>query len=193
MLLSQNSKENTASDEVLMDLISRGNRKAFEIVYERYFDKLCWYAKGFLKDEVAAEDIVQEVFLRIIDTDHGYDPKKRLSTWIYTLTANRCKNVLRDEANRQRLVSENMNRETYEIPSLFSSIDAKRINTEIQDWLKDKSEKDQNLYRLRFEQELSVKEIAEAMEIPEGSVKSGLYYLLKKLSSPLKKWIHENE
>jgi RNA polymerase sigma-70 factor (ECF subfamily) len=176
-----------------MDLIARGKREAFEIVYERYFDKLCWYARGYLKDETAAEDVVQEVFLKIIDSNHGYDPEKRLSTWIYTLTANRCKNILRNEANRQRLAAENLHEDTYEIPSLFSNMDAKQVNRDIREWLKDKSEKDQNLYRLRFEQDLSVKEIAEAMDIPEGSVKSGLHYLLKKLSSPLKKWMHENE
>ncbi len=176
-----------------MDLIAGGNRKAFEMVYERYFDKLCWYARGFLKDEAAAEDVVQEVFIKLMDKGHNYESGKRLSTWIYTLTANRCKNILRDESNRQRLLSENMAAEYYEVPSLFSSMDAKSIHKEIQEWLQNKSEKDQNLYRLRFEQELSVKEIAETMEIPEGSVKSGLYYLLKKLSSPLKKWMHENE
>ncbi|MHB1279461.1 MAG: RNA polymerase sigma factor, partial [Bacteroidia bacterium] len=177
----------------LMDLIALGNRKAFEIVYERYFDKLCWYAQGFLKDEAAAEDVVQEVFIKLMDKGQSYESGRRLSTWIYTLTANRCKNVLRDDANRQRLAAENYHQEHVEIPSLFSDLDARLVNRDIQHWLKDKSEKEQNLYRLRFEQDLSVKEIAEAMEIPEGSVKSGLFYLLKKLNNPLKKWMYENE
>lgn len=46
--------------------------------------------------------------------------------------------------------------------------------------------KEKTIYTLRFEQELSIKEIADIMNIPEGTVKSGIYYLLKKFTPHLK-------
>jgi len=60
------------SDERLMVLIAAGNRLAFETLYDRYFDKLRWFSQGFLKEEAAAEDVVQELFMKIMRPGHGY-------------------------------------------------------------------------------------------------------------------------
>ena len=53
------------------------------------------------------------------------------------------------------------------------------------------NEKEQRIFKLRFEQDLPIKEIAEILSIPEGSVKSGIYYLLKKMSHKLKEFRYE--
>ena len=82
---------NATSDEDLMQMLCGGNRMAFEIIYSRYFEKLVYFCKRLLyEDEQLAEDLVQEVFIKIIDKPERFDDGKIFSTWIYTIAKNLC-------------------------------------------------------------------------------------------------------
>ncbi|WP_317897003.1 RNA polymerase sigma factor [Aurantibacillus circumpalustris] len=179
------------TDEQLMERISKAERNAFEILYDRYFNKLVWFARGFVEDVQCAEDIVQEVFIKLIDNHNRFDLDKKFSTWIYVITSNRCKHYLRDEKNRLRILRENVIPFKDEKAELNSTSDFKLLKERIQLIYVGLSEKEKNIYSLRFEQELGIKEISVIMNIPEGSVKSGIYYLLKKLAQQLKDFSHE--
>lgn len=161
-----------------MLLILKGNKLAFELLYERYFDKMVWYAFGFLKDIPKAEDIVQEVFIKIIQSPEKFDVNKKFSTWIYTVTANRCRNQLRDERKQQVPISEALSSDWAVAPQ--SQFDANYLRQILDEKFENLSEKEQQIFTLRFSQQLSIREIAAIMNIPEGSVKSGIFYLLKK-------------
>jgi RNA polymerase sigma-70 factor, ECF subfamily len=179
-----------SSDEALMQAMSKGNRKAFEVLYDRYYLKLLHFAKRLLyEDESLAEDLVQDVFLKIIQQPESYKAPALFSTWIYTLVKNKCFNHLRNEQNRRRLLEA--------IPPFIqgewphATEDQKQLKQEIQRVFHSLSDKEKSLYLLRFEEELSVKKIAEITELPEGSVKSGIFYLLKKFALQLKAYSYE--
>lgn len=175
-------------DEILMQELSAGEASALEILYERYFDKLTWFASGFTKDKTQAEDVVQEVFMKIIEQPHSFNLNQKFSTWVFTLTANRCKNLLRDYTNQQDLAQKNSFEQHTETHSLH---DLNLLQTEIRQGLSDLNEKEKAIFNLRFNHNLPLKEIAQIIQIPEGSVKSGLFHLLKKLSKKLSVFIHE--
>lgn len=69
--------------------------------------------------------------------------------------------------------------------------DEKIILKSLENTLNQLSDKDRQVYTLRIEQELSLKEISTILHIPEGSVKSSLFYTLKKISKQLESLIHE--
>ncbi|MGC4057605.1 MAG: sigma-70 family RNA polymerase sigma factor [Chitinophagaceae bacterium] len=175
-----------ASDEYLMALATQGRRSAFEVLYDRYFQKLTWYAYGMLRDVQRSEDLVQDVFCVIIDKPESFDPSKTFSTWIYTLVGNRCRNELRNVANRSALMKEQVTGEVSEQPAVNG--DRQRLRQKIDLLLGTLTEKERQIYQLRFEQDLKVREIAAITGIPEGSVKSGIFYLLQKLSHHLKEF-----
>jgi RNA polymerase sigma-70 factor (ECF subfamily) len=175
-----------------MQHAGQGDRRAFEVLYDRYFDRLVWFARGFLSDEQKAEDAVQEVFMKIIKQPELFDNSKKFSTWVYTVTGNTCKNVLRNEQNRQRLMNEQFAPMQDSSTTIAHTVDYQLLKQQIRTLLENLSEKERNIYLLRFEQELSIKEIAETIGIPEGSVKSGIYYLVKKFSNHLKAFTHED-
>lgn len=180
-----------STDEELMMLSGKGDRRAFEMLYDRYFDKLVWFARGFVKDEQMAEDIVQEGFLKIIKQPELFDPGKKFSTWIYTLVGNACKNAIRNDQNRNRLMQEEIKPMYNTSVIMHHQVDYSLLKKEITILVETLSEKEKSIYVLRFEQEMSIAEIADILDIPEGSVKSGIYYLLKKLSHHLKEFTHE--
>src|SRR5688572_22122199 len=88
--------------------VRTGNRVAFEILYDRYFDRLVWFAQRFIEDVQKSEDAVQEVFVKIIEKPQLYDSTKRFSTWLFTVTANVCRDIIRNEKNRARLFGQNV-------------------------------------------------------------------------------------
>lgn len=173
-----------------MHLVCTGDRWAFEHLYERYFDKLTWFAHGFLNDVQKAEDTVQEVFIHIIERPELFDSGKRFSTWIYTITRNACLNTVRNESNRQRLLGQNVRPLQATHSEMHHESDLRLLQECLDKAYKGLNDKEKSIYTLRFEEELSIKEIAEIHNIPEGSVKSGIYYMLKKLSGHLKEFNH---
>ncbi|MBK7692691.1 MAG: RNA polymerase sigma factor [Bacteroidetes bacterium] len=178
MFLFKKNIDSDSSDETLMRLLLKGNKLAFELLYERYFDKMVWYAFGYLNDIPKAEDIVQEVFIKIIQAPEKFDVNKKFSTWIYTITGNRCKNQLRDERNQQLPLTEAIGSNWSVAPQ--SHVDVNYLRQILDEKFESLSEKEQQIFTLRFSQQLSIREIAAIMNIPEGSVKSGIFYLLKK-------------
>lgn len=180
---------NNQTDETLVEQLLRGNKTAFELLYERYFDKLVWFCRQWVMDKSTAEDIVQEVFIVLIEQPERFDKNQKFSTWIYTVAINKCKNVLRNHSNQLRLL-ENEKFETETVQQ--NGMDSTKIKSELQRLLSTCSEKERLLFVLRFEYELPIKEIAGIAEVPEGTVKSGLFYLLKKVSQQLKSFTHES-
>ncbi len=177
-------------DAELMQLLAKGNRIAFEIIYDRYFYKLVGFCKRLLnEDEELAKDIVQEVFIKIIDKPESFSTHKVFSTWIYTLAKYLCFNHIRNEQNRKDLIQQNYQFE--EATEIYPNTDSKLLKLKIAELYRSFNDKEKLIFILRFEQELSIKKIAEIAEIPEGSVKSGIYYLLKKIGLHLKEFKHE--
>lgn len=177
------------SDEQLMREVLKGNRQSFELLYDRYFDKLVWFARQFLGDAHLAEDMVQEVFMKIIEQPQAFDAEQRFSTWIYTLTANRCKNLLRNEQNRLTLLEQQQFADT---THMHHRIDEGFYKEAIATVIDGCSDKEKTLFVLRFEHDMPIKEISRVTEMPEGSVKSGIYYLLKKLTKKIKQLTDED-
>lgn len=171
-----------------MKLTGKGEKGAFEVLYERYFDKLTWFARQYIYDEHHAQDVAQEVFIKIIEQPHLFDQQRKFSTWAYTVVANRCKNVLRDTKNRAQLLDE----QPYEThTSMTLNVDHNRLRETIRHAYARLNEKEKALFVLRFEHDLPLKEIAEITDSPQGTVKSGIHYLLKKMAQHLKAFTHE--
>jgi RNA polymerase sigma-70 factor, ECF subfamily len=180
------------SDEVLMEKISKAEKQAFEILYDRYFNKLVWFARSFMDDVQHSEDLIQEVFIKLIEKPEQFDRTKKFSTWIYVVTSNRCKQALRDKKNRLRILEENVLPYKDKVSEINTNSDYRLLKNRIEDICCGLTEKEKSIYTLRFEQELAIKEIAMILQIPEGSVKSGIYYLLKKFAYQLKDFSHEH-
>jgi len=87
--------ENSDRDIALMDLVKSGDEAAFEELVTRHYQTVYKLAYRFLYDSPDAEDITQEVFLRVYRAAGTYTPKAKFSTWLYTITKNICFNELR--------------------------------------------------------------------------------------------------
>ena len=96
------SNYKTSSDEDLMRLIRRHDRRAFNELYDRYAHKLLHYFIRMLGgDEQKAQDFLQELCLKIVQKVERFDLNEVFSTWVYTLAHNMCKNEYRRLKNKK--------------------------------------------------------------------------------------------
>lgn len=177
------------TDEQLMKMLSDYmDGKVIEELHQRYASKLTSYSARMLSNRATAEDLVQEVFIKIIEKPNAFDTSQKFSTWVFTIAHNLCLNAIRNEQNRDRLLNEH-----YEQGEQFiqhPTMDVKLIKAKMNAIFKELSEKERAVFIFRFEHELNLKEIASILSIPEGSVKSCLYYMLKKISDQLTPYTH---
>src|SRR5919106_3444247 len=75
-----------------------GEERAFQELVDRYQTRLLNFVYRTIGDREKAEDLVQEVFIRVYRHLHRFDPTKKFSTWIYTIASNLAKNELRNRS-----------------------------------------------------------------------------------------------
>ncbi|MBL7811145.1 MAG: RNA polymerase sigma factor [Bacteroidetes bacterium] len=167
--------------------MTAGSERALEQLYSRYFAKLCGYAMHAF-GVADPRDIVQDVFLKIIRNPKSFRAEYRFNTWIYTLVSNQCKNEYKTKINRARL-QEQILFETQTFQQ-HTGLDAAGIQRQLNIAWRELSEKEKSIYLLKYEHQFSTKEISEILNIPEGSVKSGLFHTLRKISQYLHAFTH---
>jgi len=176
----------TKSDEELMSLLTNGGQSAFDELYNRYSKPLLHFFFRMLNgDRPKAEDMLHDLFMKIIEKPESFDENKKFNTWFYTLANNMVKNEYRSRQVR----SEHEKQTIAQCTNLFElngeSFDRQLFDNRLQSEL-DRLEIDaKTIFNLRFTEEMSIKQIAEIMNCPEGTVKSRLFYLTKQLSKKL--------
>lgn len=182
-------KLNKQSDESLMMLVQKGDDKAFAELYDRYSVPLLnFFHRMLWKDREKAEDFMQELFTKLLQKPELYNPAKTFKTWIYSSANNMCKNEYRRHELHNGLSAnvEEAVREAHEanLPML-DSIDSATFNELLYKELDLLKEDQKATFLLRYRDELSIKEISEIMNISEGTVRSRLFYTLRKLAPKL--------
>jgi RNA polymerase sigma-70 factor (ECF subfamily) len=169
-----------------MSLLARGGQSAFDELYKRHSSPMLnFFFRMLGNDREKAEDMLHDLFLKVIEKPESFDGTKKFSTWFYTLAGNMIKNEYRSlqTRNEYRQQSTNSTIEPFEWNN--EQLDRQLFNERLQMELNKQDADIRMIFNLRFVEEMSVKQIAEIMECPEGTVKSRLFYLTKLLSKKL--------
>lgn len=168
------------SDEQLIDIYkldkdSRG-QEAFVCLYERYASLMLNYFYFTLHyDHNKAQDFVHDLFLKIIEKNELFDNRGFFKSWIYRIASNMCNNEFRSRKVIQK----------YHDHLISNGADASQeIETEnaLRRCINELNQEHRSLIVLRFKMKLSVREIAEVCQCPEGTIKSRLFYATRELS-----------
>lgn len=179
------------TDEKLMRLLSQGDKRAFDEIYKRFANALKGYFLRMLwRDEAKAEDFVHDLFVKLIKNPGAFDDGRSFKTWIYSVACNMCKNEYKKQEVRKN---------TFTGIDQFFSISDKGVNVlnevelnhfgeEFEKHLEDLKQEHKEVFSMRHFDGLSIKEIAEATNVNEGTIKSRLFYATKCLAEKLKEF-----
>ncbi len=173
------------SDEQLMEKAKRGSDRALEEIYQRYSQPLLRYFFRMLwQDRNRAEDFLHDVFIKILERPERFDASRKFSTWIYSVAHNMCKNEYRKQAFHKAMNHHSNGHEVLH-ESVSSEMDQKQFQNSLEEVLKGEEEETRTMFVMRFELEMSFVEIAEVVQCPEGTVRSRLFNLRKRLATKL--------
>ena len=185
---------NAMNDEDLMEQFQAGTVEAFNILVERYSERLMRYLYGFLGDVKRCEDLLQETFLRVHRNRHSYQRIAKFSTWLYTIAGNLARSEYRKRKRRRMYSLQSVNRdnEEYELEIPDETFlpdkhaEAMIQDAYIQQALKEIPTSFREVVVLRDIQQLAYEEIAEITGLPMGTVKSRINRGRTKLQSLLR-------
>jgi RNA polymerase sigma-70 factor (ECF subfamily) len=181
---------------LMLKVRDRDDRNAFGALYERFKGPIMSYIAQMTRNPCTAEELTQEVFLRIYRARETYEPQAKFSTWLWSIARNatidhlRKKKELSDEGH----VFEEGEEATSRVEELASSTpDAEALLVEhadrasLEDCLSKLSDPQRETLNLRISGELSYEEIAETLKIKVPAVKSLLHRARLALSECLKR------
>ncbi|MGB1507645.1 MAG: RNA polymerase sigma factor [Crocinitomicaceae bacterium] len=178
------------SDEELMKLLSKGNQKAFDEIYLRYSDVLFGYfMKMLARDKEKCEDMVHDLFAKIIRKPDYFNVNRSFRTWVFSVACNMCKNEYKRMSVRKHVSNDFEPTKSLQAESdTLKKVHESTFSESFYKALNALDEKHKNVFALRHFEGLSMKEIAETLEINEGTVKSRLFYATKTLAKELKEF-----
>jgi len=178
-------KNKILADAELMKLIVSGDQAAFGELYHRYKDRMYYYFYRMLGNSAEqANDFLQELFMKIIEKPESYNPAYNFSTWLYSIANNMCKNEYRRRGIRQEYQSAEALNPAVDFMD-EPAADQEQVMEKIFQTLDLLGEEHRSAFLLRYREGFSVKQVAEILELPEGTVKSRLFYARKLLADKL--------
>jgi len=180
-------KYHNQTDKQLLAALIEGQQGAFDELYQRYEGRMRGYFYQMLGSSEKIDDITQDLFLKIIEKATLFNPKYSFSTWIYTIASNMCKNIYRSQKYQRIDYIENLEDIELEANDIvrIEHLDQIQFDADLEKVLQILKVGHRDCFVLRFREELSIREIATILSIPEGTVKSRLFYVLRQLAQEL--------
>lgn len=188
-----------ADDATVVSAFLSGDERAFSELVERYQTRLLNFIYRTIGDREKAEDLVQEVFIRVYRHLHRFDRTKKFSTWVYTIASNLAKNELRNRSRNPLVLFQTItkNWQDEERPLQFEDaanrpddLYRKRdIREKVEEAVSRLPEHHRNVFVLRELEGKSYEEIAEITHTNLGTVKSRLNRARNSFAEIIEPWV----
>lgn len=158
-------------DLVLVDRVLGGDDQAFQVLYDRYYEKVFGIARGVLLDTEESLDAVQEIFTLVYKNLDRFDRRARFSTWLFRIAVNRSIQQARKLKHKSKNVPLNEAHEQAAEERPMVDHDDPRIAES----LKKLAPNDRALLSLFYWEDLSLNEIAASLDCSVNAAKTRLF------------------
>jgi RNA polymerase sigma-70 factor (ECF subfamily) len=186
----------TPSDQDLMERIRKRDAAAFEVLFARHRATLRQHLARIVRDAAAVDDLVQEVFLRVWTRSEQWSGQGAFKAWLFRIATNLALNHLRWVGRRRERPLEVLeaaageSAETTEASWLIDAsapgpeahLEQEASRQQIERLVDALPREKREVFQMAHEGQMEIHEIADALGIPEGTVKSRLHYARKRLA-----------
>ena len=176
------------SDEQLLERYLNGDLASFRQLVARYERELYAFLARFLGDRTAAEDVFQEAFLQVHQSGHSFDPTRRFRPWLFTIAANKARDLMRSQARRPAApldakISQGANGDggtfvdlmAADVPDVDEPANRRELGEQVRGVVDTMPDHLREILLLSYFHQFPYKQIADILEIPLGTVKSRLH------------------
>jgi RNA polymerase sigma-70 factor (ECF subfamily) len=168
------------ADELLIGRIALGDRLAMQVLFARHHVRIYRFVLRLVRDEMAAEDVISEVFLDVWHQANRFEGRSAVSTWLIAIARFKALSMLR-KRRESELDAETA--ESIEEPSDDPEVAIEKLDkgAKLRQCLTALSADHREIIDLVYYHEKSVEEVAKIVGIPENTVKTRMFYARKKL------------
>ena len=182
----------TTDEQAMWRVQMEDDAQAFGLLMERWHDRIHGLCTRMLGNAHVAEDVTQEVFARIFERRKDFDASRKFSTWLWRIAVNRCYDELRRfQRRREFSLDDDEAEHSFTPDELIETVspDQQAVAHEEAEVIRTALAQLPDIYRavvvLRHYQGLKLREIADVLDVPEGTVNSRMAEALTQLSRTL--------
>lgn len=184
------------TDNEIFIEIKSGIKNAFEFIFLKYYENLCTYAYGILRDKYSSEEVVQEMFVKLWENRHSLTIELSVKSYLYRTVHNQCLNYINHLNVRHNYTNNKVSESKYSSITGPISDHYPIANLLVQE-LEDKIEKSiaalpnqcREVFLLCRYEELSYAETAEQLGVSINTVKTQLQRAMNRLRDELKEYL----
>jgi RNA polymerase sigma-70 factor (ECF subfamily) len=183
------------ADRELLERIRAREAAAFELFFERYRESVCRTLARMVRDENAARDLAQEVFLRVWTRAEQWDGRGAARAWLFRIATNLALNHLRSLRRRREepleLPPDPASEEERPVPAWMvdeatlgpeAALELAERAARLRQLVEELPEEKREVFRMAHEDQMEMREIAQQLAIPEGTVRSRLHHARQRLA-----------
>lgn len=174
--------EKSDINKELVILLKEGDMQAFDEIYNKYCKRLFGFVVRYVKHEEDAEEIIQEVFIKIWENRDKINIFSAFESFLFTIAYNSTMSLIRKRINEKKYLEHlKMIQEIHNPPEIISEIEFNELNSKVNSLLNELTPRQQEIFRLSREDGFTHEEIAEKLDISPNTVKNHLVSALSFL------------
>ena len=154
---------------------------AFNLLVKKYQERLYWHVRRMVIDHDDADDLVQDIFVKVWKALHGFREDAKLYTWMYRIATNECITFLNNKKKRYFLplvdVEAQLSRHIENDPHLSGD----RIQMKLQQAILTLPEKQRLVFNMKYFDEMRYEEMSEILGTSVGALKASYHHAVKKI------------
>ncbi|MCF8296187.1 MAG: sigma-70 family RNA polymerase sigma factor [Saprospiraceae bacterium] len=176
------------SDNEILNLFRQENTRnyGFNLLVKKYQERTYWHIRRIVIDHEDANDVTQNVFIKIWSNLDNFRLESKLFSWIYRIATNEALTFLKNKHTNIFLPLNSANQHLFDCLSNEETIDCDEIQLKLQHALLKLPNKQRIVFNMRYYDEMSYGEMSEVLETSKGALKASYHHAIKKIGKYLK-------
>ena len=158
----------------------------FNLLVREYQERVYWHVRKMVIDHDDADDLVQEIFVKVWKNLTSFREDSKLFTWIYRIATNECLTFLKRKKRKFFVPINDVQAELSEKLDAEPGISGDEIQLKLQRALLTLPDKQRMVFNMKYFDDLKFKDIAESTKTSEGALKANYHHAVKKIEEFIK-------
>jgi RNA polymerase sigma factor (sigma-70 family) len=155
--------------------------KAFTDIIKKYQEKLYWHIRRMVVEHEDANDVLQNVFIRVWNGLENFREDSQLYTWLYRIATNECLSYLDQQKRKSSLSFDEMESGLSNKIIADKYFDPNKLEWKLQLAIQQLPEKQRVVFTLRYYDEMPYEEMSRVLDASEGALKASYHHAVKKI------------
>lgn len=155
--------------------------KAFTAIIKKYQEKLYWHVRRMVVDHDDANDVLQNMFIKVWNGLDNFREDSQLYTWLYRIATNECLTFLEGAKRRSSVSLSDVESGLSNKIKADQNFDANKLEWKLQLAMQHLPEKQRIVFNLRYYDEMPYEEMSRVLDTSEGALKASYHHAAKKI------------